>query len=257
MRLDNANRSFLAMLAVTLPFGAFVICGALGNVLVPLILKRASLDGPASLPPLSVLSFVVLVALGLGLAGRSLARQAVASRRLTRRVRALARTAPEKLVQAARQAGLGNRVDLVDRPEAFSFVYGMLAPRVTVSRGLLESVHAAELRAVLEHERYHVSNLDPLKIALARALTTGFFLLPALGCLRARYVAGRELAADERAIALCGRRPLAGALLKAVRGPEWSELDVVAAIGGSELLEARVTQLETGSQPRPAALSIT
>ena len=143
----NANRSFLAILAVTLPFGAFVICGALANVLVPLILKRASLDGPASLPPLSVLSFVVLVALGLGLAGRSLARQAVASRRLTRRVRALARTAPEKLVQAARQAGLGNRVDLVDRPEAFCSCTEASAPRVTVSRGLLESVHAAELRA--------------------------------------------------------------------------------------------------------------
>ena len=153
----------------------------------------------------------------------------------------------------------------MDDPEAFSFVYGMLLPRVAVSRGLLESLGAAELQAVLEHERYHASNLDPLKLALARSLTAGFFLLPALGSLRARYVTGRELAADRRAIALCGSRPLAGALLSVVRGPEWSTLDGVAPIDGAAavggvraisaaaLLEARIVQLETGSQPRVEA----
>ncbi len=81
---------------------------------------------------------------------------------------------------------------------------------------------------MLEHERYHVCNLDPLKAVLVQALSAALFFLPALDALRGRYVAGREFAADRRAVAACGRRPLAGALLKVVRGPDWSELDIAA-----------------------------
>ena len=32
--------------------------------------------------------------------------------------------------------------------------------------------------AVLEHERYHVRNLDPLKVMLARGVPAMFFYLP-------------------------------------------------------------------------------
>jgi Zn-dependent protease with chaperone function len=261
MRLDSANRSFLALMGVAVLVGAYVLCGAVGGVLVPLLLARVSHGGLAGLLSdgvlLPLLPFVVLVAIGLALAGHSLLRQVVASHRLACRARMLAQALPDQLIQAAMQTGLGGRVVLVDAPESFSFVYGVLSPRVAVSRGLLEGVSGGELRAVLEHERYHVCNLDPLKVVLVRALTAALFFLPALDSLRARYVAGRELAADRRAVAVCGRRPLAGALLKVVRGPEWSELDVAVPIGGPELLKIRVAQLETGAEPRPQALSIT
>jgi beta-lactamase regulating signal transducer with metallopeptidase domain len=100
-----------------------------------------------------------------------------------------------------------------------------------------------------------VRNLDPLKVLLARALPATFFYIPALHELRARYIAGRELAADRRALESCGRRPLAGALFKVVRGPRWPELGAAAAIGGPELLDVRVAQLETGSEPRLAGVS--
>jgi Zn-dependent protease with chaperone function len=261
MRLDSANRSFLAFMSLALLCGASVLCGAVGGVLGPLLLERMSRgglvgmvgDGALMLP---LLLFLVLVAGGSALAARSLARQALASHRLARRVRGLARALPDQLARAATQAGLGARVVLVDAPESFSFVYGVLTPRVAVSRGLLEGVSGRELRAVLEHERYHVRNLDPLKVVLVRALSTALFFLPALDSLRARYVAGRELAADRRAVAVCGRRPLAGALLKVVRGPAWNELDVAASIGGPELLDVRVAQLETGTEPRLQVFSI-
>lgn len=88
-----------------------------------------------------------------------------------------------------------------------SFAYGVLTPRVAVSRGLLKGVSDDELRAVLEHERYHVCNLDPLKVVLVQALSAAFFFLPALDSLRARYLAGRELAADRRAVRACGAGP--------------------------------------------------
>jgi Zn-dependent protease with chaperone function len=262
MRLDSANRSFLAMMSLALLLGMYVLCGALGSVLVPLILARVSHDGIAGLSDgggaiFLVLLFIVLVMAGLAFGARSIARQMVASSRLARRVRGLALELPDELALRASEVGLGGRVVLLDAPERFSFAYGFLTPRVAVSRGLLKGVSDDELRAVLEHERYHVCNLDPLKVVFVQALSAAFFFLPALDSLRARYLAGRELAADRRAVRACGRRPLVSALLKVVRGPDWSELEGVAAIGGPELLDVRVAQLETGIQPKLATLTIT
>jgi Zn-dependent protease with chaperone function len=259
MSLDRANRSFLAFVSVALLFGTTILCGVIGGVLVPLSLARMSHGGLADLwndraSLLAPLALFVAIAVGLGLGGRALVRQAVASRVLSRRVRALATTAPEALAQAARQTGLAGRVVLVDAADSFSFVYGVITPRVAISRGLLEGATSEELRAVLEHERYHVRNIDPLKAVIVRVLSEALFLLPALDSLRTRYVAGRELAADRRAVARCGRRPLAGALLKAVRGPSWSEQAGAAAISSPELLDVRLIQLETGSEPKPEAL---
>jgi Zn-dependent protease with chaperone function len=262
MRLDSANRSFLAMMSLALLLGMYVLCGAVGSVLVPLILARVSHDGIAGLSDsggamVPVLLFIILVVVGLAFGVRSIVRQMVASSRLARRVRGLTLQLPDELALRASEVGLGGRVVFIDAPERFSFAYGVLTPRVAVSRGLLEGVSDDELRAVLEHERYHVCNLDPLKVVLVQALSAAFFFLPALDSLRARYLAGRELAADRRAVRACGRRPLVSALLKVVRGPDWSELEGVAAIGGPELLDVRVAQLETGVQPKLATLSIT
>jgi Zn-dependent protease with chaperone function len=259
MRLDQANRSFLVFAAVALPFTAIVLCGALDGVLVPLSLARISHVGLTGLwsdrgSLLAPLVFFVLIAAGLGLGARALLQQTLASRVLSRRVHALAREAPEALAQAVRETGLAGRVRLVDAADSFSFVYGVRTPRVVVSRGLLERATDEELRAVLEHEGYHVRNLDPLKATIVRVLSEALFFLPALDSLRARYLAGRELAADRRALALYGRHSLAGALLKVARGPDWSEQAGAAAISGPELLDVRLLQLETGSEPKPEAL---
>jgi len=260
MRVDSANRSFAMLVASSLLLGVYLLCGALGCVLIPLIISRVSEQGVSGLANgshnlLPAVLFVFLVSGGVILGARSLRRQLAASRALARRVRSVALTPPFELTRAATAAGLDGRVGLIDSPQWFSFAYGALTPRVAVSRGLLEGVSTEELRAVLEHERYHVRNLDPLKVLIVRALPATFFFLPALGALRARYVAGRELAADRRAVHACGRKPLVGALLKVVRGPAWSELDVAAAIGGPELLDLRIAQLESGREPKVATLT--
>lgn len=260
MRLDSANRSFAALALCSLLLGVYVLCGVIGCVLAPLILSRLSDHGLGGLlghgqDLLPALAFVVLVGAGVVLGARALRRGILASRSLARRVSSLALEPPRELAQAAAVAGLAGRVVLVDSEQWFSFAYGALTPRVAVSRGLLDGVSAEELRAVLEHERYHVRNLDPLKVLLVRALPATFFFVPALVALRARYVAGRELAADRRAVRACGREALVGALLKVVRGPGWGELQAAAAIGGPELLDLRVAQLESGSEPKLGALT--
>lgn len=257
MRPDRATRSFLTLLAVAILVGAIVVCGALGGVLMPLLLSRVSGGGLGALATTSVLpafALLILVVAGMGLGTRSLARQMLASRRLARYVSASAAKAPDTLQSATTRAGLQGRVTLVDVPESFSFVHGLLTPRVAVSHGLVEAASADELSAVIEHERYHVQNLDPLKIVLTRSLSAALFFLPVLGALRARYIADCELAADRQAIARCGHRPLAGALVKAIRGPNRDELSVAASIGGPDLLDVRVVQLETGIEPTLAAV---
>jgi beta-lactamase regulating signal transducer with metallopeptidase domain len=257
VRVDRATRSFLSLLVVALSIGAFVLCGALGGVLMPLLFSDFARNGIGALAKVSMLPILMLVAwvfAGLMLGAWSFARQLVSSHRLARYVSASTVEAPNTLLRAAARGGQDVRLVLVDAPESFSFVYGMLTPRVAVSRGLIEAVSADELSAVIEHERYHVRNLDPLKIVLVRSLSTALFFLPALAALRTRYIADCELAADRQAAARCGDRSLAGALLKAIRGPSLNELSVAASIGGPDLLDARLVQLETGVEPSPTAI---
>jgi Zn-dependent protease with chaperone function len=261
MRLDTANRSFAGLAGASLITGMLALCGAVGCVLAALLVARLADDGFDALlsdgtAVWAALAFVAIVGSGAAAGARSLYRQVRASRALTERVRDMELPRPDVLGDAAARARLGGRVQLFDSAERFSFAYGALTPRVALSRGLFETASPEELDAVLAHERYHVRNLDPLKVMLARALPAAFFYLPALRRLRARYVAGRELAADRRALDSCGRRPLAGALYKVARGPAWPELSSAAAIGGPDLLDARIEQLETGDEPPVGGLTL-
>lgn len=258
MRVDTANRSFAALFGASLLAGMFILCGAVGCVLAGLVVAEVAAGGIGSLSEdgrWTAAIFVVVVGAGAVVGLCSFARQLSASRRLGRRVTELTVPADARVKAAVDRVGMRRIVALVDCEEPFSFAYGALTPRVVVSRGLVEQASKDELAAVLEHERYHVRNLDPLKVLFARALPPTFFYLPALRLFEQRYAAGRELAADRLAVRRCGRKPLVGALFKVVRGPEWPELGVAAAIGGPELLDMRIAQLEAGTEPRLERLS--
>jgi hypothetical protein len=259
MTVDRANRRFLSLLAVALVIGAFVLCGALAGVLGPLVLSDLARNGIRALANASMLPALALAVwalAGLGLGARSLVRQLVSSRRLSRYVSARALALPTDLSRVATRGGRDVPLVLVDAPQSFSFVYGMLTPRVVVSRGLVEVASADELSAVIEHERYHLCNVDPLKLVLARSLSAALFFLPVLSALRACYAADCELAADRQAVATCGHRSVAGALVKVIPGPGWAEQRVLASMGAPDLLDARVAQLETGVEPRLPVIDI-
>ena len=156
---------------------------------------------------------------------------------------------PDRLVTAARRAGIGD-VELVTDPAAFSFTYGLFSPRVVLSSALLDHLGDGELDAVLTHEAFHVANRDPLKIAVARAVTAGLWFVPAAHHLLDGYLASRELDADRRAAGRAGRNAVAAAILRASTSTAAPHAaSAVAAFGGPDLLEARVTQLETGKPP--------
>jgi len=257
---DRANQAFLTFTFLGVCVGAFVLLGFGACVMLGILGYRVQRDGVSALTagandarPAAV--FLAFVAFG-ALAGLwSLRRQWIATRRLTQRVHAHRLPPTRDLALAAERTGVSARVHLIDAPEPFSFTFGLLHARIAVSRGFLESVSAPELDAVLEHERYHLRHRDPLKVLVTRSLAPALFFLPALRDLRTRYVAAKELAADRRAIRCHGRRPLAGALYKVLDGPAWTELAPAAAIGGTDALDARVTQIETGHEPAPPPVS--
>jgi len=254
--MDSATRNFLGLVGIAATLAAYAVCGFIGYVLVPLLglsPGRLAHLGPICLLP--AVALTTLVGASAGLAGRTLGRQISASHRLARRVRALALPPPPELLVAARATGLDGRVAVLDSPEQFSFVYGILVPRVAIGRGFVESLTAEELRAALEHERYHVRHLDPLRALLGKALTEALFLLPSLEVLRLRYEAGRELAADRRAEQACGRRPLLGALLKALGEPECEPV-ISASLADPGFLDARISRLEAGQEPALASAGI-
>lgn len=252
MRLDSANRSFITLASTAL--APYVLLGVLGCGVLSLAAYRVAAEGLGGLQrdgedlrPAVV--FFALVTAGTVVAAVSVRRQLRATRALDTFLRGRRAQAAPELLAAAQRAGLAGRVELVDDAETFSFTYGLLSPRVVVSRGLATVLSPDQLEAVLHHERYHVRNWDTVKVVVARAAPAAFFFLPALGHLRDRYLAGRELAADRRAVAALGARPLAGALYHVLERPAWSEFGAAAALGGSEFLDMRVEQLESGGEP--------
>ena len=252
MSLDRANRSYITLLLSAAAL--FAALAAASCALLTLLVYRLAADGSAVVDgrwwaAIPGVAFLAVNIGGAAIGVNALASQLVSTRRLAGRVgvRTIARS-PEVL-SASERTGLAKRVVVVDDDQQYSFTFGALHRRVAVSRGLAEAMSPDELDAVLVHERYHVRNFDPLKVVVARSLSRGFFLVPAIGRLESRYVAMRELAADHVALEAKGRRALAGALMKVVKGPAWPELRTAAAIGGPELLGIRIDQLESGAHP--------
>jgi Zn-dependent protease with chaperone function len=250
--LDSANRSFAALVAIALV--PYLLLGLFGCGLLSLAAYRLATEGLAGLNrdgqdlrP-GVVFFAVVTA-GTVAAAVSIRRQVRATRALASHLHERTAPTPETVTAATEVAGLSGRVDVIDEPEPWSFTYGIVSSRVAVSRGLVDALDTEQLAAVLHHERYHVRNRDTLKMVMARAAPVAFFFLPALAHLRARYLAGRELAADRAALRTLGTRPLAGALFQVLDASAPAGFGAAAALGGAEFLDLRVTQLETGDEP--------
>lgn len=111
-----------------------------------------------------------------------------------------------------------------DRPAAFSSPCD--GGRIVVTSGLASALSRGELRAVLEHERAHLTGRHDLLLRLARVNRA---CLPALFGARAFDQAVHllvELAADDAAARVCGSATLAAALQRsaALEPNEWAEI---------------------------------
>lgn len=244
-----AHATLLGLLVAGTAYGVAMVAGYL-------VMLVAAASGRMAMPEptFTQAAFgVLMVALwgGLILAGlRALMQQCRRSVALARWVADTATAAsPSVLAAVARSGCQGLVVEVVD-DEPYAFTFGVCRPRVVVSTGLVEVATHDELVAVLRHEGYHVRNRDPLKVLALRTWAAAFFLVPVVGAVLHRILDSQELKADRAAVRDCGISPVAGALLKAVGEPAAAPGTAMATMGGPTLLEARVTQLETGRRPR-------
>jgi Zn-dependent protease with chaperone function len=197
---------------------------------------------------------IVLAAAATGVAGGGsvAARTAAGARALRTLTRAAGRPVPPVVVEAAAALGIAGRVDAVGTGEAFAVTYRLIRPRILVSTALAVELTAAEVAAVLAHEREHLRHRDPLRMLAVRLLAAFAWYTPAASWLARRTALRRELAADRASARGTGRGVLAGALLKLASLPA---CPAAAAAGPAPdapgSLEARVAQLEGGRPPRP------
>lgn len=192
-----------------------------------------------------VASYAFLLAIGAGLVSgaRMLVRQHRQTRDLLRTCLASRADGYGVAEVVAQRIGLAGRLDVVDVSSPIAFCYGLFRPRVLVSRGLVADLTPLELEALLLHEREHVRQRDPLKVAIGRMLASGVFFVPAIGALYRRYLVEKELAADQAAIAAQGS---ASSLMTAVavfleRGTRPAA--PTFSTGADEVLDARVGAL--------------
>ena len=186
---------------------------------------------------LAVLPLAALAAAVLVVGTRSLQKQVRASRRYL---------ATLETVETETYGGAPLVVFRGSRAQAFCA--GLVHPRIYVSTAATE-LPSARLEPVLAHELHHHYRRDPLRIALARAVAAGLFFVPVLRRSAERYSALAEIAADEAAARLHGRRALASSLLA------FGQAGSPAAVVG--IAPERVDQLLGTRAPRwelPAAL---
>lgn len=188
------------------------------------------------LPPLGAITLMLAVS--------SVAVALISSIRLLRRTTRITRrtavAAPSALVAAAARTGASNALRAFEDQVPLAYTAGLLRPRIWISTGLAGVVTEDELEAVLWHEREHLRRYDPLRVLIARVVTSLFFLVPWIRVQAARFEVAKELDADRAALrAQRGPASLAGALV-ALGG---SRHVVDAAIGAWSMTQVRVDQL--------------
>jgi len=214
--------------------------GRLSNVQTSSWLRAGLLAAGMSLPVFAATNLVVRLA---------------RTRRFVRQIPSNGAPAPLEIGPLVQELDLEGLLRVVDFPQPIAFCYGVLRPRICVSTGLLQTISAAELAAVLLHERHHLKQRHPLRTLILESLADTFFFLPAVRELRDLELARMELEADQAAIRGVGRKPLASALHRMLTHSEPRGPHPRLALSGLNVTQARIDQILDGTRlPRRPAL---
>lgn len=242
----SARRAFWLLVALGAASGA-LLAGLLawqGQRLaegVWLACQSAAAAVSGLVPVLGLLLPVAILAAGLlamaGLAGWQLWN----THRLVRVVSLRAVPPSPAVAVVVERLHLRGQVQLVADGDAYAFTQGLVRPRIWVSTALVDLLDEDELVAVLEHERHHLRQRDPLRVWLSRSVAGGLFFLPAAAALRNAYLVAKETEADAASQA---NTALASALLKLLRcGVELPPYAHLAAIGPLDATTLRIERL--------------
>lgn len=198
------------------------------------------------MPPLALALGVVLIVTVVGASLISGVRECLASLEVARMIAHLSAPLPPRVRSVARALALEERLTYLPTPAPAALCYGLLSPHIAITDGLLQRLGDEELRAVLLHERHHLTRRDPLRYLALQALAAGLFMVPLTAILQRWAETRIELAADRAALAVVPRGALAGALLAALNAPS----ALPAGLASLSATEARIAHL-SGRSARP------
>lgn len=141
---------------------------------------------------------------------------------------------------------------VVDHPVPAAYCLPGRARRIVVTTGALAALDAAELGAVLAHERAHLAARHHLAVAAASTFARAFPGIPLLRQAAAAIPALVEMAADDAAGARSDRTRVAGALV-ALAG---ASAPAGALAAGGQTALTRVRRLLRPAAPLPCAASV-
>ncbi len=139
-----------------------------------------------------------------------------------------------------------------------AFTWGLLRPRLVLSTWMAENLDREELEAVLAHELAHAVGRDCRTIWLATLLRDATFYLPWAWRARRAVITGKELLADDAAVAATGHPvALASAIAKvwqrSLLGPPFPAGTALQLSEAGSGLQTRIERLlgpeAAGSEP--------
>ena len=117
-------------------------------------------------------------------------------------------TVKARLLEALQGTGIPPEVVYIVPGSALPAVTGILRRRIVVSERMVTGLTAAELKAILLHEREHRRRFDPLRALAKRIALAAFFYYPPLWAVLRQLDLSCEMACDQAAIR-AGVRPSA------------------------------------------------
>jgi uncharacterized protein (TIGR03435 family) len=130
-------------------------------------------------------------------------------------------------------------------------VFGIFRPVLLVPEGMTDRLSAAQIRALVAHERCHIRHRDNLKAALHMVVEALFWFHPLVWWIERRLIDERERACDEYVLqAGSTPRDYAEGILQVCRFAVDAPLACVAGVGGSDL-RRRIEMILGDSNGRP------
>ncbi len=132
----------------------------------------------------------------------------------------------------------------INSQKPFAFCFGIIKPKIYVSKKLVQILSKSEFRSVLLHEKYHLQKHDTLTLLIATVVESLTPHVPLFKDIIKNYKIERELMADKSAILELGSsNPLISALKKLLKYESQIDFVGVPAIADIDTLEPRIKRL--------------
>lgn len=150
---------------------------------------------------------------------------------------------------------LKNEISIVKSEQSLAFTMGIRRPSIVLSTTLIDLLEEEELKAVIEHERFHQNNRDPLMIFILQIIAQSLWFIPLTKWCYQNYKIICEILADEYAIRHMGSQiGLSSALLKLIRHHLANKPVPLAVQFSGESINYRLQQLVSPNRDIPVKI---